>query len=495
MRVWWGRYAEAELQGVIDGIRARGEPLEWHEFAGPPVAPDQDATPLYREAWRSLQALDREFDGTLLGPRGLLSDLLTYPQFRHQRAADLRRIVQRSQPIVMLCRQARDRPACTWGCTFTDHEAEQYPRMLRLCVPLTRLLCLNAVARSEEARHGDAIECLRDALRLADAAYAYPASIPSMTARRLEGIITVSVEQTAPRLGVGPAPAASREQFRQLIAALLDETARRRGRVRASQEHRTNAYLMVRSARQKTQAERTQDGLPGRLGAFILQPMIALDVARVLRMQSAHVAYAGGSNKDDSRDAFRKHWPRGIPEDPDRWEDSMGSVGRVAYALSRLLVHDFGDVHVLDRRILGGRRMAATALATRLYQLDHGTRPETLGDLVPGYLAQLPRDPEAEGDPIRYLPVAEEPRLYCVNDNETDDGGMYWHADAQPGAEKHYSPAAPDLAFFLDGMRPRASRSEPEPVEHDRRGPPRFEFLMPTTRSSTATSTAPTAPR
>ena len=49
----------------------------------------------------------------------------------------------------------------------------------------------------------------------------------------------------------------------------------------------------------------------------------------------------------------------------------------------------------LHLRSLAVRRMAAIALAIRLYQLEHGRRPKTLDELVPAYLDAVPLDPFA----------------------------------------------------------------------------------------------------
>lgn len=90
--------------------------------------------------------------------------------------------------------------------------------------------------------------------------------------------------------------------------------------------------------------------------------------------------------------------------------------------------------------------MAATALAIRLYEIDHGQRPDTLEALVPDYLPAVPRDPFTLDQPIGYRPRGailiearhvdegrvtgqplQEPGpaiLYSVGSNQTDHGGM-----------------------------------------------------------------------
>ena len=98
--------------------------------------------------------------------------------------------------------------------------------------------------------------------------------------------------------------------------------------------------------------------------------------------------------------------------------------------------------------------MAAIALTIRLYETDHGRRPETLSELVPEYLSAVPLDPLAADDrPIRYLPNAPKPILYSVDENGDDDGGSYSiHSDGG------FDRKSLDWPFFLNGDRPTRRR-------------------------------------
>jgi len=96
-------------------------------------------------------------------------------------------------------------------------------------------------------------------------------------------------------------------------------------------------------------------------------------------------------------------------------------------------------------RLIAEQRLAATALAIRWYEADHGHRPETLDMLVPAYLPAVPADPCASGDrPITYRPNGPHPRLYSFGLNLTDDGGT-------PGCDDagRLEAATSDLVFFL----------------------------------------------
>jgi hypothetical protein len=94
--------------------------------------------------------------------------------------------------------------------------------------------------------------------------------------------------------------------------------------------------------------------------------------------------------------------------------------------MANLLMPAF-DRYVLQHyRGKTDRRLAATALALRLYAADHdGTYPKSLDALVPGYLPSLPLDPFAAGGrPLLYSAAdPSAPVVYSVSENGVDDGG------------------------------------------------------------------------
>jgi hypothetical protein len=118
------------------------------------------------------------------------------------------------------------------------------------------------------------------------------------------------------------------------------------------------------------------------------------------------------------------------------------------------------DLHNLVRRAaenhfltLADRRLAATALAVRLYQIDHGgARPQRLDELVPAYLPKVPLDAMAAGgQPIRYLPRAEHPVLYSVGRNAADDAGDEAAMPHEFGEINEWWRL--DRVFYLSGQR------------------------------------------
>lgn len=102
----------------------------------------------------------------------------------------------------------------------------------------------------------------------------------------------------------------------------------------------------------------------------------------------------------------------------------------------------------------------ATMAAVELYRARHGRLPESLADLVPGVLDELPIDPYS-GEPLVYR-IAEAgdpsaPRgfiLYSVGPDLTDDGGDFRGKSSWNGEWQHawqsYNPEAPlDRAYHM----------------------------------------------
>ena len=77
--------------------------------------------------------------------------------------------------------------------------------------------------------------------------------------------------------------------------------------------------------------------------------------------------------------------------------DGMGKQ----YFLIQLLVPALGRLFEVDLRAVAGVRNATTALAIERYRLANEILPESLDDLVPHYLSEVPTDP-FDGMPLRY---------------------------------------------------------------------------------------------
>jgi hypothetical protein len=85
---------------------------------------------------------------------------------------------------------------------------------------------------------------------------------------------------------------------------------------------------------------------------------------------------------------------------------------------------------------------AITLLALREFRMATGELPETLDELVPGFLSRLPVD-YGDGGVLRYTPRDGEFVLYSVGWNGVDDGGR---SDVR---SNRFGRKEPDIVFAV----------------------------------------------
>jgi hypothetical protein len=101
--------------------------------------------------------------------------------------------------------------------------------------------------------------------------------------------------------------------------------------------------------------------------------------------------------------------------------------------------------------------MAATAIAMRLFELDHGRLPTDVRELAPQYLPTVPVDPFSPvGDPIRLVVDDQRVMLYSVGNDGVDDGGSY-SLNKTGGISRE----SRDHVFFLSGGPARTAWEPP----------------------------------
>jgi len=66
----------------------------------------------------------------------------------------------------------------------------------------------------------------------------------------------------------------------------------------------------------------------------------------------------------------------------------------------------------------------STAIALRLYEMDHQLLPQNLDALIPDYLDKIPEDPFNYYRPIQYLPNETHYILYSIGVDRIDQKGL-----------------------------------------------------------------------
>ncbi len=98
-------------------------------------------------------------------------------------------------------------------------------------------------------------------------------------------------------------------------------------------------------------------------------------------------------------------------------------------------------------RCTANSKMATLAILTEKFFLDRGKYPETLDELVPEYISELPLDPFID-QPFHYDLEPDGFLLYSVGANCRDDGGTHW---ATPNGG---DPNKNDVVFRVQKARP-----------------------------------------
>ncbi|MCC5821869.1 MAG: type II secretion system protein GspG [Phycisphaerales bacterium] len=121
-----------------------------------------------------------------------------------------------------------------------------------------------------------------------------------------------------------------------------------------------------------------------------------------------------------------------------------------------LLIAPLGRAALTAHHTRTHLRATATRLALERHKLTNGHYPETLADLVPTYLQELPQDPFNPGHPLNYLLRDNQPILYSVGSNGIDNHATPAPPNTNP-ADLHArfanpngpSPTAPTADWIL----------------------------------------------
>ena len=453
LRLWWGWEAHRRLQAEIDNYVAAGEPIYPKDFDSKWVPDDLKAATFLLDAAAALDVSPEQ--------ERLIGALADAPEEINGHLDEVAKIIKANAKSLALLRQARTRQKIERAAPTKGPASNTIEYVFRQPA-LSEMLGMAVSFYHITGNDAQAIETAADAIAQAEVADMFSSNAwlhAGTLAQRLW--LVQSLEFLTPNLMIRPVvsiseetdPLATRAAVASLIKKLLDESPLRRGLVTAMQAERRIQLDRVRlcvSGEASARVLRSYGNIvpPSaweRVETFVFRPRLELDAIRIIRRASAFVDAARQST-----------WPVALatfPKSPTP-ESAMRSIlpqaggDRDDYSLFAFHAH----FHVL-----GLTRMAATALAIRLYELDHGRRPEELAQLVPDYLDTVPLDPFADGGrTLGYRPRQPNPVLYCIGENGIDHGGAF----TCRGDDIHSEDL--DIPFFLDGSRPR--RVDPPPA-------------------------------
>lgn len=291
---------------------------------------------------------------------------------------------------------------------FLHLPIDSFPRMRTLAT----LLRLDALLAADQARADEALANGRAMLGIARAAAEPPMLITGLVSMAIRHVTVATIERTLAQCE--PAPAALLDAQRDVQAALDDPLCLEslRGE-RAIHEDLVRAIDEGRLTRQQREEVKYSD-----ITRVTRWPMIDKLIARLLgrcygkRHATETVRYYNAIIElvKESPDAPRR-----------RTEVFAAIQNRRSAAVAKLL-QTVDPWLVADQRQRAILASLASALAVERFRRDAGHWPESLAELVPGYLKNVPTDP-FDLQSLRYRRLPDGVVVYAVGPDESDDGG------------------------------------------------------------------------
>jgi hypothetical protein len=410
VRWWWGAHAQHRLDALIDDAHAKGQKIVVTDYQMKVFLPDDDnAAFYYKRAQQTLKTTKAE--------EWAIDNAERLP-LRQDVFDTIGAALKTNQAFLADVREARRHRQADWGVNIVSPMwAVLLPHLnpARWTANISRAAAMHAMQRGD---HAEAIEHVRDILAMSDSlddsdmflvTHLVQVGIESLGADAASEIaIDLQVQGADVSATTQPVSTpASREQVAALIARLLDDGPRRRS---------------IQDALQGERAGQVDIGINIANRTTLVRPAIQLDAAQLAEEGGQAMKAAENTNLR----AAEAQWP--APPPP---IDGPRAVNRV---VSQSVRPALGRVMQTNMRAAAKSRLAAVALAMRMYQLDHaGRRPPTLDALVPRYLPSVPSDPfNGDATPIRYVPDSKDPYIYSVGENGQDDSATTkpWRPDA-----------------------------------------------------------------
>ena len=426
----WGIVEQRRLIRALAALRAAGEPTTPADLEAPgDDTPDEDnASVVYKRAAAMVDAASPAW-GAYFGSQ-FVGAPATWPPSATERGAMVE-LCRSERPTLAIVTAARGRPAGDWHEPFVPADRASFAADWRdrsavgeLCDLILADAALGALAGNDDAVIGR----LADAVALSDAAERRPGLRNTLAAEvTLDGSCR-AVSELMPRLAVTPA---RRPGLHRLLSQLSDERAVRSGAQLGWRGERVAVVSLMADmavGRLRVHVDLPEITPVSPIPIYLFRPTIVRDA----RCAAAELTAVAAAAEADDWPAARGRWPVEFP--------AAVKAGPVLHLAAYLLVPPYElDVRA-EYLALSERRLAAVAVAARLFAADHAGRPPTAwADLVPAYLPAVPVD-AVDGRPVR---IADgPPRAWVVGFDEQDDGGVPVDP-TKPGR-----PRGDEVAFF-----------------------------------------------
>ena len=496
-RLIWGHNAQRNLDATVQAIRDAGEPIDRDDYPLPiPDGVELASTHLHAalNEWPRIEGYvsSDPYSELAEGEYTIIdTDWFNYSPQRDVRPrledpiTDNVAYLQQIETLILPhLRAAAECEYAGWPIDWDAPPFEVYFPHLTQMRRLARLLQDAAVRAANEDRFSLSLEMIRHMLTIADFSRDNNGLLIShLVCLSIHMLASEAIETLLPSWE-GTPNAEATAQAHLLIEQLLNEFNLQSSLVRAFEIERWAVFHTLTPIIEHNDLSVLGPAFdyPNALThGFLLmvRPHLKNDIAYSL---ACLTRYLDASKSLESYADWQAN-------DPSKEIDQTLAQYRIRYVLSGIMIPAISPAIDTHMQILMRRRLAATAIAIKLYELEHSFRPDRLNQLVPNYLPAVPTDLfSPDGHPVAYLPEGVQliiadavpnqilrsafeslprtemiyPLLYSLGANQIDDGGTaYLNAegklDQQAPSDKD---SLADRAFLLV--------APPDPMEHHR---------------------------
>ena len=390
--------ASVELERELEEIRHSGKPITLEELTPAPVPDEKNAALIYKKAFAMMVKGTKE------------EEKLHNLKWSEKEIPAVRRLLEKNEETLNLLREATKLEKCSFPLDYSKGFEMPLPHLaqFRNCA---RLLAADALIKAMDGKTDEALSSCQVGLRMGKALQDSPLVISLLVRNATDSIILTALEEILSK---------SNDVSQDVCYALLEEL------------------------------EGDEEGCPALARAFESECCFALDTWRRTQEDPSYLEKLGGATLEKQ---FKEAGMKSVEEYTSRYLEkdqlcylrlmkkaislcqmpyykSMKSWQKLGEAIPReailtgMLMPALFRIPVINARHDALVRANYLALALKIYKIERGAYPESLQDLVPGIIAELPLDPFT-GKSYVYKQEAEGFIVYSVADNLKDDGGNW----------------------------------------------------------------------
>jgi len=408
LRLYWGWAMQQRLDAIVADIAATGEPIHFGDLKQSPVPDADNKVYFLREAmaqWpsipgRMIQVTDSAWFNEGYDPETRISlDTQQTDPIPDQAA-----YLQACAPAIALLEQARDAPYTHWGTPPTNPPMHGGPTYYQSMRNLTRLI---NDAAERALLIGDETTAMHLLLLQMQNAGAIISPEQVFMGTLIEHY-TIGMSGTLMWEHINTLKLQdpkARNAIEQIIHLSLDT---QRFDDRLAEIMRSERWAIYHNGIHIAQHPfahqwgNATNNTTAHLIRVFFEPVFLSDTYQML--SDANTLHAI-SLKTHNHEAFFQQATAGLGYDPLNPPRITSDFEEILRPIAELYQYNWQFVGRFYFHSVAHRRLRATAWAIRLYELDHGHRPETLEQLVPDYLPYVPTDPAIDGElPLLYKP-------------------------------------------------------------------------------------------